>query len=495
MFSKRIPKLSKTRYLAGLHCPLRLWYTCYNRELATPVSPVQQALFDAGHQVGKLATRLHPGGTFIEEDHLHHVEAVKTTLRAMADERIHSIFEAGFDHDGVRVRVDILQRLMDKRWNLIEVKSSTSVKNEHIPDVGIQYHVLKGSGLEINQVFLIHLNNQYVYDGERLDLKHLFSVSDLTEEAISQEEEVPQRLAGLKEMLSRPGPPKVLPSRKCNTPYKCEFWEHCTIDIADHPIWELAGISQSKLDELSAMGIMDIRDIPGPFPLSETQERIRTCVKENRTFIEPDLKRELEDVRYPAHFLDFETVGPAIPRYKGTKPYQPIPFQWSDHILTAKGSIEHREFLHEGTDDPREAFAETLLEVLGREGTIVTYTGYEEGIIRGLAEDLPRHRDRLLETLDRIKDLHKTISKRYYHRAFHGSFSVKSVLPALLPEMSYDDLAIQDGQQAGLSYAKMVDPSTGQEERVRTKRELLTYCGHDTLAMVKIREELLRQLA
>jgi hypothetical protein len=493
MFSKVIPKLSKTRYLAGLHCPLRLWYTCYNRYLATPVSPVQQALFDAGHQVGKLATRLHAGGRLVEEDHLHHEEAVKTTLRAMADERIHSIFEAGFDHDGVRVRVDILQRLMNNRWNLIEVKSSTSVKNEHIPDVGIQYHVLKGSGLEINQVFLIHLNNQYVYDGERLDLKHLFSVSDLTENAMSHEEGVPQRLAGLKEMLSRPGPPEVIPSRKCNTPYKCEFWEHCTRDVPEHPVWELLGIPQSKLDELSAMGIMDIRDIPGSFPLSEIQDRIRTCVKEDRTFVDPDLKRELEDVRYPAHFLDFETVGQAIPSYKGTRPYQAIPFQWSDHILTADGILEHREFLHEETDDPREAFVETLLDVLGREGTIFTYTGYEEGIIRGLAEEFPGHGDRLLETLDRIKDLHKIISKRYYHPGFHGSFSVKSVLPALLPEMNYDDLAIQDGQQAGLSYTKMVDPSTAHEERKTIRRELLTYCGHDTLAMVKIREELLKQ--
>jgi Domain of unknown function(DUF2779) len=243
------------------------------------------------------------------------------------------------------------------------------------------------------------------------------------------------------------------------------------------------------------MGIMDIRDIPGSFPLSETQERIRTCVKEDRAFGDPDLKRELEDVRYPAHFLDFETVGPAIPKYRGTRPYQAIPFQWSDHILKDDGCLEHREFLHEGTDDPREAFARTLLDVLGREGTIFTYTGYEEVIIRGLAEDLAHHRDRLLETLDRIKDLHKAISKRYYHAGFHGSFSVKSVLPALLPEMAYDDLAIQDGQQAGLAYLKMADPLTPWEERERIKVDLLAYCGHDTLAMVKIREELLKQIA
>jgi hypothetical protein len=494
MFSKVIPTLSKTRYVAGLHCPLHLWYTCYNRDLATEISPVQQALFDTGHQVGRLATQLFPGGILVEEDHLHHEKAVRTTLRAMTDGNLRSIFEAGFDHDGVRVRADILEWLENGRWNLIEVKSSTKVKNEHIPDVGIQYHVLKGAGLGINRVFLMHLNNQYVYDGEHLDLKGLFSLSDLTEEAISHGEEVPHRLAVLKEMLSRHDPPEVIPSRNCNKPYKCEFWEHCTRDVPDHPVWELAGISQSTLDELSAMGIRDIRDIPGSFPLSETQDRIRTCVKENKTFIDPGLRRELEDVRYPAHFLDFETVNPAIPRYKRTRPYQATPFQWSDHILTADGSLEHREFLHEGTDDPKEEFAQALLDVLAREGIIFTYTGYEEGIIKGLAEDLPHHRDRLLETLDRIKDLHKTISKRYYHPGFHGSFSVKSVLPALLPEMRYDDLAIQDGQQAGLACIKMLDPSTAQEERENIRRDLLTYCGHDTLAMVKIREELLRQI-
>jgi hypothetical protein len=494
MVSKVIPKLSKTRYVAGLHCPLRLWYTCYNRKLATEVSPTQQALFDTGHEVGRLATRLFPGGILVEEDHLHHQEAVETTLGAMTEAKLRAIFEAGFVHDGVRVRADILERLENGRWNLIEVKSSTNVKNEHIPDVGIQVYVLRGAGLGINRVLLMHLNNQYVYDGENLDLKGLFSLSDLTEAAISHGEEAPHRLADMRKILSRHDPPMVTPSRNCNKPYKCEFWEHCTRDVPDHPLWELAGISQSKLDELSAMGITDIRDIPGAFPLSEIQDRIRTCVRENKNLIDPGLRRELEDVRYPVHFLDFETVNPAIPRYKGTRPYQATPFQWSDHILAADGCLRHREFLYEGIDDPRKEFAQTLLDALGHEGTIFTYTAYEEGIIKGLAEDLPHHRDRLLETLDRIKDLHKTISKRYYHPGFHGSFSVKSVLPALLPAMRYDDLAIQDGQQAALAYIKMVDPSTAQEERESIRRDLLTYCGQDTLAMVKIREELLRQI-
>jgi len=493
--SVRIPMLSKTRYSAGLQCPLRLWYTCYNPELASETSPVKQALFDTGHQVGVLATGLFPGGVLVGEDHLHHEEAVQTTLKAMGDPRIKAIYEAGFFCDGVRVRADVLDRLENGKWNLIEVKSSTKVKEEHIPDVGIQYYVLRDAGVEIDRVFLMHLNNQYVYDGNELDLRNLFASSDLTDEAFRQKEEIPHRLAELNAILARDDPPEVLPSRHCKTPYLCEFWEHCTREAPEHPVWELAGISQAKLDELEAMGVRDIRDIPGTFPLTGAQKRIKRCVRDNEEFVDSDLKRALEDVAYPAHFLDFETLGPAIPRYAGTRTYQNVPFQWSDHILLADGTVEHREFLYEKSDDSRAEFTQTLLDVLGSEGTIYTYTGYEEGVIKGLAESLPQHNDRLLSTLCRIKDLHKIVSKRYYHPNFHGSFSVKSVLPALLPDMVYENLAIQDGQEAGLEYRKMIDPAITSEEREKIRTNLRSYCGHDTLAMLKIREELLKRFS
>jgi hypothetical protein len=205
-----------------------------------------------------------------------------------------------------------------------------------------------------------------------------------------------------------------------------------------------------RLGELTSMGIDDIFRVPDSFPLSEIQDRIRQCVKGNQEYISPELREELEDVEYPVHFLDFETLGLAIPRYAGTRPYQTIPFQWSDHVLREDGSIEHQEYLCGEDKDPREEFAETLLEALGRRGSIVTYTTYEEGIVRGLAEDFPHYSGRLLATLDRVKDLHAIIRRHYYHPEFHGSFSLKSVLPALLPEMDYTNLAVQEGQQAGL---------------------------------------------
>jgi hypothetical protein len=489
--SENIPMLSKTRYQAGLQCPLRLWHTCYNREMATEVSRVQQAIFHMGHRVGELATALYPGGIRIEEDHLHHQEAIKSTLVAMEDPNVKAIYEAGFLYDEVRVRVDILQRLKNDKWNLIEVKSSTRVKEEYYGDVGIQYYVLKGVGLRIDRVYLMHLNNQYVYNGEGLDLDGLFLFSDLTEKAIAYQEQIPELLAGLKKMLADSDPPGIIPSKHCNRPYGCEFWEYCTKGMPDHWVIQLSGIGQSRLDELEEMGIYDIGEIPDGFALNAIQERIRNCVVNNEAYMPRELKEELEDMEFPIHFLDFETLGLAIPRYAGTRPYQAIPFQWSDHILYKDGEIEHREYLCEEDKDPREEFTLTLLDVLGSKGSIVTYTDYEKKIIEALAEDQPERQKPLLATLDRLVDLYRIIRNNYYHPRFHGSFSLKSVLPAIIPEMGYDSLTVQEGQEAGIEYMRMIDPTTPVHEKEKIKKDLLEYCGHDTLAMVRIREALL----
>jgi predicted RecB family nuclease len=374
---------------------------------------------------------------------------------------------------------------------LIEVRSSTRVKEVYYPDVGIQYYVLRGEGLQIDRVFLMHLNNEYVYDGKRLDLEALFSSSDLTEGAIAYQEEIPSLLASLKEMLAASDPPVMTPSKHCNRPYGCEFWEYCMKGMPDHWVTELSGIGQNKLDELEEMGIYDIGEIPEGFGLTAMQERIRNCVVNGEAYIARELKEALEDMEFPIHFLDFETLALAIPRYAGTRPYQAIPFQWSDHILHKNGKIEHRAYLCEEDKDPREEFSLTLLDVLGSKGSIVTYTDYERRIIVALAEGHPEYQKRLLATLDRLVDLYKIIRNNYYHPEFHGSFSLKSVLPAVVPEMSYDGLAVQEGQEAGIEYMRMIDPSTPAEEKEKIKKNLLKYCGHDTLAMVRIREALL----
>jgi len=337
------------------------------------------------------------------------------------------------------------------------------------------------------------VNNQYVYDGSRLDLKTFLSFSDVTDDVLSFQEDIPVRLDQMKKMLARPDAPRIQPSRHCKNPYECEFLEYCTRNMPEHWVLKLTGITQKRLNELEAMNIIEIKDIPESFPLTALQERIRKCVVNQGEYISQGLDAELRDVEFPVHFLDFETVSPVIPRYQGTKPYQTIPFQWSDHILSVEGDIEHREYICEEDKDPRENFARTLLDTLGNKGTIFIYTSYEKRIINELAEFLPGLSDALLALQDRFKDLQAITKKHFYMSEFHGSFSLKSVLPALIHDMSYKDMAVQEGGQASLEYLRMLDPSTADEEKKKIKGDLLTYCGYDTLAMVKIRDAFLNR--
>jgi hypothetical protein len=259
-----------------------------------------------------------------------------------------------------------------------------------------------------------------------------------------------------------------------------EFW-----------VYHINAIGQNKLDELADMGIQNIGDIPDSFPLSLIQHRIRASVSNQQEYVSNQLEAELNDMEYPIHFLDFETIGLALPRYAGTRPYQTIPFQWSDHILYEDGKLAHREYLCDEDKDPREEFTQTLLDALGIEGSIVIYTSYETGVLNSIIEHFPHYTDELWAIIDRFKDLHAIIKNNYYHPKFYGSFSLKYVLPALVPEMSYDKLSIQDGMQASLEYLRMIDPDTPEDEKARLRTDLLTYCGQDTKAMIKIRDELL----
>jgi predicted RecB family nuclease len=489
----KTPLLSKSRFITGQQCHLRLWYQCYHPDLASETSEAQQGIFDVGHKVGELATRLYPGGRRIAEDHTHHEKAVQTTLKVIENPEIHAIYEAAFLSDDIRVRVDILERLENGRWNLIEVKSSASVKDVHLPDVAVQWHVLRGAGLEIDKAFLMHVNNEYVYDGKELDLNSFFISSDVTKEVVAMQESVPSMISELKAVLSDSDPPDIPPSRHCNTPYECEFYEHCTKEMPEHWIMDLSGITQRKLNELAAMGINDIRDIPSTYSLTALHKRIRTSVLENKETISEELEHELTDVEYPVHFLDFETIITAIPRYAGTRPYQTIPFQWSNHILQKDEFLEHHDYLCNEDKDPREEFTFRLLSVLGMKGTIFIYSSYEIRIIKALSEDLPEYRKKLLDILDRFKDLCVIMKKHFYNPGFHGSFSLKSVLPVLAPDMNYKSLEIQEGGQASLEYLRMIDPSTSSKEREKIREDLLTYCEQDTYAMVRIREEMLKR--
>ncbi len=488
-----IPLLSKSRFMAGLQCKKRLFLECYgDRSLRDPLSPATQALFEAGARVGIVARGLFAGGVRIGEEHKTHDDAVRQTQAVLGQPGTKAIYEAAFNHDNLRVRVDILAPAGGGAWDLVEVKSSSGYKEDYLADVGIQLHVLEGAGVPIRRACLVHVNNQYVYEGGPYVLDQLFTVRDLTAQA---REVIPKLKAELEEMrtpLWSWEPPAIPVGPQCKRPYVCPYYAHCHSDETEHPILRLPRLNPKLLRAFRDAEIDDIRDIPEDFDgLSDLHKRIRASVITGRVHADPELRDKLQALRPPIHFLDFETCNPALPRYAGTRPFQQIPFQWSDHVLREDGSLEHREYLHREDTDPRERLVESLVRSLGRDGPIVVYSGFEERIIRLLAEDLGEWREELLAIVEsRIVDLLELIRSHYYHPNFKGSFSIKDVLPALIEDLDYQDLEISEGAQAATAFVEMIDPATVQPRKTRLEGALRAYCHRDTEAMVRLFQKL-----
>ncbi len=487
-----IKPLSKSRVAAGLQCHKRLYFECYHYNERDPIDPAREALFESGREVGRVARGRWPGGVTIEQNHFQHDEAVAATRAAMARPKTPAIYEAAFLHDDIRVRVDDLTRNGHSDWDLVEVKSSGSVKEDHLPDLAVQLMVAEGAGIPIGRAGILYINKQYVWDGGPYDLESLFRFQDLADDARSLYPRLREEIAAMREPLWAAEPPDIAVGPHCDAPYPCPFYQRCHVEHIEYPITSLPRLMPRLREELAAAGYRDIRDVPESLEgLSPLQRRVVRSVQTGAPFLDPALREELARARAPIHFLDFETCNPALPIVPGTRPFQQVPFQWSDHVLDARGTLRHHEYLHGDRTDPREPLARALLETLGREGTIVVYSDFEGRVLRELAEAFPSMRDDLLALAgDRMLDLHRVIQGHYYHPGFMGSFSIKQVLPAVVKDLSYDDLEIREGSQAALAYIQMTDPDARPDHRARLREGLLRYCQRDTMAMVRLYQTL-----
>ena len=484
--------LSKSKFLAGLQCLKRLYLLCYQRELASEPDEKQQAIFDQGNEVGLFAQKAFSSGTLISEDHMHHKEAVTRTKELIADKSIPAIFEAAFSFEDILIRVDILERLPRDRWRLIEVKSSTETKEYHLPDVAIQKYVLKQSGFNVSEACLMHLNRDYVYDGEKYQLNELFTINNLMEEIESIENEVPAHIKEQWRVLALKKVPDIEIGQQCKDPFVCEFYSLCHEELPDDWVGNLPRIGK-KAEELIEMGIASIYDIPDDFPLTNTQRRACNCVKQDKPYYDKNLKDELAGLKYPLCFMDFETLFPALPRYAGMRPYDQIPFQWSVHVQRGqKSKLEHYEFLQDNENDPRDAFITSLLSVLEehKKAPVIVYSSFESARLNELSRWFPKYAKGIELVKNRLWDLYQVIRSNVYHPQFYGSFSIKNVLPALIPDMSYENMEVADGTQAGLAYDKLIHGELGSKERQTLRKALLEYCRQDTMAMVKLLEHL-----
>jgi predicted RecB family nuclease len=486
-------KLSKSRFVAGCQCLKRLYFQVHQPELAAEPDAASEAVIQQGREMGLLAREMFPGG--IEVRSVGDLDqAIRATRELIGNRDVPAIFEGVFEHDGVIVRADVLQRREENLWRLLEVKSASDLKDHYVQDVAIQSYVISRSGLKLASVWLVHINRAYVLTGTTVDPRQLFSFRNLTQRAQNFQPELILRLRSQFQVLATPEAPVVPTGLHCINPVVCEFFNHCNTPKPHDHIGYLPRLHASAMEKLEEMGVQSIHDIPADFELSEIQRRACSAIQTGQPWFSPDLAREFESLKFPLCFMDFETVNPAIPRFSGMRPYDYLPFQWSVHVQRQPGDApEHFEFLAMDSGDPRAAFIASLCEALGEEdsGSIVVYNEqFESQRLWELAGWLPAYTDRIRSIQGRLWDLLPVVRNHVYHPGFGGSFSLKTVLPALVPGMTYEGMEVPDGQAAGLAWESMIGGSIAETERQTKQKALLDYCGQDTLALVRLLEAL-----
>jgi hypothetical protein len=337
---------------------------------------------------------------------------------------------------------------------------------------------------------LAHIDSSWFYPGDD-DYRGLLKVNDLTDEALARSEEVIAWIAQAGEVVACPTEPQISTGAHCSSPFECGFYSYCSRGAvkAQYPLDWLPRFAADRIRELADRGIDDMRAVPNDL-LNERQLRVKTHTLNNTTYFDAQgAAADLAAYPLPALFLDFETIQFAIPIWAGTRPYQQIPFQFSLHNVTSDGQLEHREFLDLSGNDPSLSFATELVRHCGDQPlpVFVYNAAFERSRISELAVRFPEHREALLTINERIVDLLPIARDRFYHPSQQGSWSIKAVLPAAVPELSYSDLdGVQDGGMAMEAFLEALHPQTPEERKELIREQLLAYCKLDTYAMVRL---------
>lgn len=437
--------LSKSTFMYGCQCPKRLWLHKYKPDVRDEMDEEQQAIFQRGTDVGKLAEELFPEGVDARpKDTYSYQQSVADTARYIAEGR-KVIYEAAFQYEGLLCAVDILVQRRGK-WYAYEVKSTTKVKPEHLPDAAFQYYVITHAGLALADFSIVHLNNAYVRNGP-LDLKQLFVPESVLTSVLELQEYINTQAAALKAMLqNKQQMPAIEVGDHCNKPYACDFQGFCFEGIeAEEPDYGEPYINKDAITEF------------------------------------------IEQLEYPIYHTDFETWMTAVPEYNGHWPYRQVCFQYSVHVERAPSvEAEHYEYLAEGTHSSSRDFIESLLSVLGKKGTVLVYNqAFEATRLKELMQEHPTYKNAIQNVLDRMVDLMAPFRKNFRLPAMQGSYSIKYVLPALVPELSYSDLTIGNGGDASAAFYNLSN-TTDETNINNTRMALLEYCKMDTLAMVRV---------
>jgi hypothetical protein len=485
-------RLSKSKLLAFRQCERRLWLELRHPELRQD-DDASMAAFAVGHQVGDLARGLYDPdgiGVLVDPQAEGFDAALARTQALLATAQ--PVFEAGFAGAGALAFADILlpvEKEGQRRWRMVEVKSSTSVKDYYHEDAAIQAYVAKAAGLPLDTIAIAHIDTGWVYPGDG-DYRGLLVEHDLTDSAFARGPEVEDWIARAQHVTALANEPEVRPGAHCKSPYACGFAAHCRggKTQAAYPVEWLPKQGSRAFKGRIEDGAVDMREVEDGL-LNAKQQRVKQHTLSNETYFDAaGAAADLAPYGLPAWFIDFETISFTVPIWKGTSPYQKIPFQFSVHRLEPTGELAHQAFLDLSGEDPSLAFAEALVGACGTHGPVFVYNaGFETGRIAELAARFPHLSRDLLAINERVVDLLPIARERYYHPGQQGSWSIKRVLPAVAPDLRYDGLdGVQDGGAAMQAYVEAIDQGTPAARKQQIERQLLDYCHLDTLAMVSL---------
>ena len=481
--------LSKSKITAFEQCPKRLWLQTHRPDLAE-VDEGAELRFAAGNAVGEIACALHPGGVMVEaEPDL--AAALAQTEALIARGHPGPIFEATFQHQGVLVRVDVLERLDEGGWAAAEVKSSTKVKDYHRGDVATQAWVMREAGLDLRRAGLRHVDTSFMLTREG-DYDGLFADAELLGELEETIAARPALVAEARAVLAGPEPERTMGDH-CSSPFDCEFAGYCGRDLPPGPEWPVTVLPRGGGKKWLEKGIEDLLDL-AEGDLNPIGARVLAATRDARPFHDAEgARRAMSHWGWPRAWLDFETIATAIPRWIGTGPYQQVPFQFSLHLERRGGRMTHHEFLSCDGGDPRRACAEALVEAIPEGATIIAYYApFERRVLRELARDVPEHAERLEAMADATVDLLPVTRDHWYHRDQRGSWSIKAVLPTVAAELDYGALEVKDGGDAQSAWLEAADPACDPLRREALEEALKAYCERDTWAMVALARALVK---
>ena len=500
--------LSKSRLLAYRQCAKRLWLTVNAPQLLED-SSTTQASYAAGHRLGGIAQDIfNPNG----RSHIFDVMGDGVSAVLAGTQRMISttgtklrkrttLFEAGFEAAGVRAFVDVLQPVrgpadLPSRWGIVEVKSGGEVKDVYFEDVAIQYYAAIEAGLELDCIAIAHVDTSWTYEGDE-QYGGLLKLVDATHEIQGLVQAVPGWVIEAQAVLRKRAAPARKTGAHCTDPYPCGFLAHCHSNepVVEHPVQWLPRVSTKALREhLQKPQVRSIRDVPADL-LDVSQLRVKQATSTGRAFVDKKgLAKALVAHGKPCFFLDFETTSDVVPRWAGTRAYQAVPFQFSLHRVGARGGVGHTGFLDISGHDPRLPLAKALVKACGTSGVIFAYNSvFESRCLRMLADYAvgearkPRLARALLAIRARLVDMLPLMREHYYHPSQQGSWSLKAIVPALVPELSYDGLnGVQNGGDAQTAYLEVIDCETTAVRKKELRQQLIRYCTLDTLALVEI---------